>query len=418
MATTTFLGAAEAVAQVATASIDSVDGTPANNTFTVTIGGVAISQVGDTDVATTAAALVVLLEASTHPYFAAITWTNPSAGNITGTADTAGVPFTAALTETGAGSGSVTDFSDDTACTGPNFWDDADNWSEGSVPGASDDVHLKDSAINICWALDQNSVTVGSITIHDTYTGRLGLNSTVFATSADGTSTSATQKAEYRDCYLKINPTTLFIGVSQGVGSAAGSGRILIDTHTNAANITVYDTANVAAEAGKAAVRLRTNSASAKLHVKDAPGGVFLGTREDTEDAATIGDVTVSPAATSRVILGVDSTCTTWRQSGGRNRIQASVTTATATGGELVAEGAVAVTTMNVDGAEMLWNSTSTVTTLNLDGGLADFTGNAAAKTITAVNHEGGTFKADAGYITVTNYNEPQDAPYSLTVAA
>ena len=69
-----FLGTATAVAQVHTGSIDSLDATPANNTFTVTIGGVAISQVGVTDVATTAAALVVLLNASTHPYFAAKSW--------------------------------------------------------------------------------------------------------------------------------------------------------------------------------------------------------------------------------------------------------------------------------------------------------------------------------------------------------
>ena len=104
MTTLYWLGTADAVVQIGTASIDSVDATPANNLFIVTIGGVAISTLGDTNVATTAAALVVLLEASTHPYFTAITWTNPSAGNIVATADTAGIPFIAALTETGVGS--------------------------------------------------------------------------------------------------------------------------------------------------------------------------------------------------------------------------------------------------------------------------------------------------------------------------
>jgi len=79
MATIRWISGTIAVAQLETGSIDSVDATPANNTFTVTIGGVAISQVGDTDVATTAAALVVLLNASTQAYFAAITWANPSA---------------------------------------------------------------------------------------------------------------------------------------------------------------------------------------------------------------------------------------------------------------------------------------------------------------------------------------------------
>src|SRR3990167_1389847 len=58
-----------------------VQATPGNNTFTVTIGGVVISVVGDTDVATTATALRAALNASTHPYFAAITWSG-TAGDI------------------------------------------------------------------------------------------------------------------------------------------------------------------------------------------------------------------------------------------------------------------------------------------------------------------------------------------------
>jgi hypothetical protein len=421
MATSYWKGTATAVAQISTGSIDTVDGTPANNTFTVTIGGVAISQVGDTDVATTAAALVVLLQASTHPYFAAVTWTNPSAGNITGTADTAGVPFVAALTETGAGTGTVTDFSDDTACTGPNFWDDGDNWSEGSAPGASDVVHVADSSINIMWGLSNAGVTVGSITIHDTYTGLLGLDWKKFATSADGATTDATAQ-EYRQTHLLINPTRLVIGQGEGVGNPAGSGRLQIDCNTDAPQIEVIKTANVSNENGRAAVRLLTNSGTAKLYVRGATGGVSLAA-DRPDETSTIGDIGVTPSgeqSTLRLTSGAGVTLTTHTQYGGSVRIRGAVTTINMHGGDLTTEGVFLTTTVTQSAG--VWRAnhsnggSACVTTLNLDGGTADAHGSSVARTWTTVNHEGGTLAADPGALTVTTYNEPQDGPYSVSV--
>jgi len=201
MAKNEWEGRADAVAQIATGSIDTVDGTPANNTFVVTIGGITVSEVGDTDVATTAAAFVVTLNASTHPYFAAITWANPSAGTITGTADTAGVPFIAALTVTGGGTGTVTDFAGTTVSSGPNDWSTAINWSLGTVPVNGDDVFLRKSDVNISWGIDQNAVTLDSLIIEKTYTGKIGLRRTEFATTSDAETHSTTENP----VYLEIN---------------------------------------------------------------------------------------------------------------------------------------------------------------------------------------------------------------------
>jgi len=417
MATTNWLGVADAVAQISTGSIDSVDGTPANNTYTVTIGGVAISQVGDTDVATTAAALVVLLEASTHPYFAAVTWTNPSAGNITGTADTAGVPFTAVLTETGAGTGAVTDFSDDTACTGPNFWDDAENWSEGSAPGAGDDVVIADSSVNIAWGLDQSAVTVASITIMDTYTGKIGLNYSAFATSADA-ATVDTSKTDYRDSHLKIIPTLLDIGEGHGLGTGTGSGRINIDCHTDAVVATVHKTANVASETGRSAVSIKLNSGTAKLHVVSATGGVFVGSRSDSPiTKTTVGNIHVSAQSTSRVTVEDGTTLTTYRQDGGNCRLQCGATTVTVNGGQLTVQGDSAITTLNVHGGNVLHNGSGNISTVNLIGGLLDMTGVGAARTISTLAFSAGSFRADNDYITISAYTQPADGPYTLSVA-
>ncbi|MCP5017114.1 MAG: hypothetical protein GY938_17860, partial [Ketobacter sp.] len=253
MATKFWLGIADTVAQVHTASIDSVDGTPADNTFTVTIGGVAISAVGDTDVATTATALRASLNASTHPYFTGITWSG-TAGDIIGTSDTAGIPFVAALTETGVGSGAVTDFAVTTASSGPNDWGAGDNWSDGSIPGNGDTVIFRENSVNVCWGLDQNAVTINDLFIEKSYTGKIGLDRSVLVTSADG-ETTVTTKPEYRDHYLKIDYDVLEIGKHVGAGNPTGSGRIKIDNqYTGVSTSTIFGTASVSTETTLAAV--------------------------------------------------------------------------------------------------------------------------------------------------------------------
>jgi hypothetical protein len=420
MATSYWLGTADAVAQAASGSIDTVDGTPGNNTFTVTIGGHAVSTAGDTDVATTAAALVTALNNSTDPYFAAVTWANPSAGNITATADTAGVPFVAALTVSGGGTGTVTDFSDTTASAGPNHWDTAANWSEGSAPGAGDNVIIADNAVNIMWGLDQNAVTVASIRVDKTYTGKIGHDWKTFATSADGETTDATE-VEYRQKYLKIRPTLLTIGEATGVGAPAGSTRLMIDCSNDATDIEIHDTAKTSAETGRTAVRLLTASATADLYVHHAPGGVSLAA-DVPDETSTIGTVNVyDQSAATRTVVGSGTTITTYTQLGGTNVLRAGVTTLNVRGGVLRTEGVFATTTINQTAGTLVAShsngGSACCTTCNLDGGIIDFAQSGRARTVTTMNHEGGQIVADPGVLTVTTYNEPQDGPYILQVA-
>jgi len=423
MANTYWLGTATAVAQVATASIDSVDGTPADNTFTVTIGGVTVSAVGDTDVATTAANLLTSLNAETHPYFAAITWTNPSAGNITGTADTAGVPFVAALTETGAGTGAVTDFSDDTASSGPNDWSTAANWSEGSVPGASDDVVIADSSINISWGLAQGTIALTSLTVKKTYTGKIGLDYRRFATSSDA-DTYNESAIEYRETHLTIESTTVDLGEHNGQGNPTGSGRICLDLDSGTAStVTVHSTANNPSETGRGAVRLLVANASTDIIVRSAPGGVTIA-GETPGETATVRKISVTDASTgSKVVVAPGTTLTTWYQRGGTNAIRAAatITTITVDGGVLTLEGSYIVTTANVNDGTVIDNhisGTNAIATLNLDGGTVDTSNSGRAQTYATVNISGtGTLKANADDLTITTLAEPSSGKYSLTAA-
>ena len=422
MATTYFLGTATAVAQVGTGSIDSLDGTPANNTFTVTIGGVAISQVGVTDVGTTAAALVVLLNASTHPYFAAITWANPSAGTITATADTAGVPFVAALTETGAGSGAVTDFAATTASAGPNDWSTATNWSGGAVPVATNDVILANSAVNLCWGFSQSAVNVASLTCEKTYTGRLGLDYSKFATSANGATTSTTVVPEYRATVLELDIDALDIRRHRGPGSPAGSGRLLFNLGTNACTVTIEDTASKSVDGIQPAVQITANSASTAVHIQSAPGGVGIGT-EKPGLTTTVGTVSVTaPNTISNVTVGDGTTVTTYEQTGGDNVLQAAatVTAVNVHGGNLLIDGAFLITTLTILAGKCWPNNVpsagSAITTLHLTGGTVDGTTSSKARTWGIVNlgTDNAVMMADDNVVTITTLNEP-DGPYHLS---
>ncbi len=407
MATVSWTGGAVAVAQVSTASIDSVDATPANNTFTVTIGGVAISQAGDTDVATTAAALVALLNASTHVYFSGITWTNPTAGDITGTADTAGVPFTAALTETGAGTGAVTDFSDDTLCTGPNFADDGDNWSSGAVPGNSDTVIFRDNAINICWGLEGISATGLDVDIEKTHTGRIGLRHSEFATTADGVTTDSSAD-EYRPTYLQLDMTTLDIGQHVGPGSPAGSQRIKIDNdRASGSTTTIHDTGSTSAETGKPAIRLLMAHASADVFVDGGSGGIGIAIDEPGE-TSTIGDLSVA-GASSKVYLGSGVTVTSISQTAGDVNAQAAntPTSINVDGGIMRLSGTFGVTTVTIDSGNLFPNATGTIAALNQNGGTVNTTESSATRTITTYTLEGGTLIADMDSLSITTFNEP-----------
>lgn len=105
------------MAQVA--SIDSLDATPSDNTFTVTVGGGSEGVSGDISPAYTAGVLVAALNASSDTDISAITWSADELGNIYGQADMPGIAISATLSVSGIGSGSVTDFdTDPTKCFG------------------------------------------------------------------------------------------------------------------------------------------------------------------------------------------------------------------------------------------------------------------------------------------------------------
>lgn len=418
MSTKYWLGQADPVVQVATVQITADD---AATTYTLTIGGVAVSAPGSgIDVDTTALFLQVFLDAQTHPYFAAITWT-VSTDTVTGTADVAGAPFIAVSSVSG-GTGTMGAVTVTTAATGPNHWDEADNWSDGVVPVNADVVYFENSSVNVCWGVDQAAVDLASLIIQQTYTGKIGLDRTVFATSSDGDDTDAT-KSEYRDHYLDIGWDVCDVGFHAGPGSPAGSQRLKLNNDkAGASTTTIHNTSFAASETGQTAVRLLAAHASADVLVRLAPGGVGIAVDEPAE-TSTVGTVSISDnSSSSRVVVSSGVTLSAFEQQGGNNLLDAAagITSVACLDGILAIEGDFTITTLSVEGGvvndQHVKSSGNAVTTANLFGGTLDLTGSRQARTLATVAlSKGATLKADSDVITITTLTEP-DGPYTLAV--
>ena len=411
MATRQWLGIAPAVAQVTTVQVTGYD---AATTYAIEVNGIAIASVpGTTNADDTASALQAAWEASDSPYAEGITATvSTDTVTLTGTA---GLPFTVTASDTG-GSGTIGSPSTTTAATGPNFWDNAANWSGGAVPIDADDVVIRDSAVPIAWGLDQSAIELGTLRIEASYTGTIGLLKSAVATSADAQTTDASA-IEYREDYLIIGYTTCRIGDKAGPGLADGAGRIKINNDENAASEThIIQTAAQGTDLNLPAIRLLLANSSANVFVRSAQGGVGIAV-EAASETATVGAVTIADTTeVSQVFTGPGTTVTTWRQTGGQNVLEAAadVTTVEIEGGQLRIDGAFKVGTLQCNGGRCVANnadgSNVCATTATVNGGRLDLLGSAEARTIGTLNPNGGEIALNPDVITLSAINEPDGA--------
>jgi hypothetical protein len=336
MATVYWFGTAIAVGQQVTLTIG---GTLSGQTFSVAMNGQVLASVtAGASVGDTANSLRTALEGSASPYRTAIGLSvdltaTPGVLVLNGLA---GMPWT--VTAAVTGSGATIGLEVTRAATGPNFWSEPLNWSGGQVPAAGDDVVFRDSSVPVSWGLDQSAVQLGSLRIDQSYTGRIGLASRGFATSADGQTVNLAIQ-EYRATYLRVGFDELRIGENQGPGSLQGSRRIKIDcTDTSGApRVEIFATSSTSAEQGLPAVRLLFDNADAELFVRGAPAGVGVAVDLPTE-TSVIGRIAIT--GNSRMFVGDGVTVTTFEQDAGTSLLAAAATVqdVTAWGGTLVTE--------------------------------------------------------------------------------
>lgn len=234
-----WLGGAVARKQVSTITIANTWAT--NDTLTVTVGNKTITlTVGSTATVTQIATELVKLinaagvsSASLSTGYSAdyaggelvemqdVTATS-DAGVVTLTADTAGVPFVFTSGETTAGDGTAT-YAVATAATGPNHFDNPDNWEGGSLPGDNSSIIFDYGAVDCKYGLTymrDNTFGVEFIRTTD-YSGTIGLPLN-----------NPAGYPEYRQRFLQLedNSQSNTIYFRKGAASASNIGPTYLDT--------------------------------------------------------------------------------------------------------------------------------------------------------------------------------------------
>lgn len=312
--------------------------------YSATMNGKVVSYtalLADTN-ATIASALYSLLSStgSVPPEFSEASYVDDGAGTITMTANTAGIPLTITTSATGTGTFVTTTT---TTATGPNFWNNAGNWSNGAVPVTGDSVYLRASAIDILYGIDQNAVTLALWDVDSTYTGKIGLPDF-----------NANGYVEYRDTFVKISATTAYCGR----GAGTGPGRFRWNAGANQTTFKIYGT-GTPDDGVPAAIDFVGTHASNAITVQR--GTVAFGLKPTI--ACTVLTLGIgskdNPNSDATVFCGYNVTLGTLNQNGGTVEVWNGLTTANVTTGTLTASGG-AFTTINNDSGTVNYDTSGT----------------------------------------------------------
>lgn len=380
MALKRWIGAADAVAQISTITFSTY---ASAQTYTVTINGKDISFTSVTGTNSEIwAGLQAAWENSSIPEIVEAVAT--VASGLVLTSRTPGQPFTVGASAT-TGTATVTPTQ---AATGPNFFNNADNWEGGVAPVATDDILFSESNVDCLYALDPG-FALASVTIDQSYTGKIGL-----------ARLSSSGYQEYRLRYLTLSATSV---ITIGAGSGQGSNRILIDADSNAVTLNVYSSGQD--EGNERAVQVINPAAGSVLAVyggRVALGGSGGGTGLSVigREGATPPSVTVAEGLSVGVVL-VSGNNTSLELYGTAASIDASTSAQVH-----VMDDAVCPIVKTASGASVFWNSTADITTklYVYPQGIASFARRNVARTVVACElHAGGTLMDPFGTIAWPN---------------
>lgn len=383
------------VADIWTCSITAYD---AATTYALTVNNKSVSKIAAGSANATAAALVAAWNAASYGEMREATATNPGApsANITLTMDTPGVPLIFTLTATG-GTGTVSALTNTQVATGLNWWNNAANWTTGSIPTNGDTAWVDGtSSIPILYGLAQSGVTLAALNVAAAFTttggqsfGQIGL---------PDTNSNGTPYQEYRPLYLSIGATVQSIGYGPGQGSSL----IRINNGSVQTALTIWNsqtqqTNNTNLEA----VQWKgTHASNVVKIVKGSLGIAAYGGDLATILTLTVGYVT-SPTSDSAVRGGAGLTLGTMNMSGGTVQLNAGLTTVAKDGGALtINSGSVTTWTDQDSGAagtgSSTYNGAGTIGTLTLSGATTfSLAEDPNTVTISAMNMYAGSALAD-----------------------
>lgn len=371
-------------------------GSPTGGTFTLTYSGQTTSGVAYN---ASAATLQSALEALSNIGSGEALVTGPAGGawlvEFAGTLAATNVDKMtgSGASLTGASSQTFTASSITTA-TGPNNFNDANNWynpaspTSAAMPGSGDTIIFRDNAIDCLYGLDAlTGVTVASLVIDASFLGRLGL------ARHNG------EYYEYRQRRLALGATAVKIGS----GSGGGSSRVKLDLEAVASTVTVLATG--VSEDDTEPLTITGTHASNIIRIQT--GRVGIGTEEaaDAPVVATLVMTYDTDIANDAIVRVKGATLTTIQKNGGQLLLESGCTTLTQRAGTLRVDATGTITTLNVDGGTAELISSGTVTNaLVYTGAELSLTGNLPGCTITNLTLFGGaTFRDPFEKATLSN---------------
>ena len=190
--------------------------------YGITLGGIQATYTASvgTDTTSTIASAVAAACAVAKSVYSELAISVAGAVITFQTAD--GAPFTLALVN-----GSHQTLTNTQTGTGPNFVDDADNWSGQTVPQAADTVIFENTDVDCLYALETHAAdTFAELRVEQSFTGKLGLPTR-----------NPNGFEEYRETYFECGATLCKIGR----GGGSGSPRVKIDLQAVQSTVTVFD---------------------------------------------------------------------------------------------------------------------------------------------------------------------------------
>lgn len=312
--------------------------------------------------------------------FTAFTWAAGTTTTFTATAVTAGVDSAIAVSRVTASTGTFA-IATTVAATGPNFWDNVNNWDTGSVPAAGDTANVNLSLGSVLYALDQNTVTLAALNIYTSSPTQntLGLPPV-----------NAAGYTEYMDQYLKIGATACKID--------ADVGRIKINFGSVATSTEVRRT-GTSPDQPTPAVLLKGTSTS---NVLDVVSG-SVGAAYYDGDSFAAATITVGSAGT--LVLGSGVSTATTITSLGTLVSNGVFTTLYVVGGQAAVNGSPGATTIDVSGGTLTCAFSGTAAAVLVGPGTLDATQDISARTFTDTTIRQGGQILDLPQATITYTN-------------
>ncbi len=352
----------------------------AADTLTVTINGKSVTFTCTTTTAASAdTGILAALAASTIPEFAAFTWTALTSTTFAATAVTAGVDSSIAVSRVTSGSGTFA-IATTTTATGPNFWNDVNNWDGAAVPITGDTANVNLSLGSVLYGLDQNGVTLASLNIYTTSQTSNTLGLPVI---------NAAGYTEYFDQYLKISATAWVID--------ANSPRVKVDFGSVAMSGEVRQSGS-APDAPTPAVLLKGTNTS---NVLDCNGTVGFAYYYGEAGAAA----TITNGPNGNLTLGAGVTTATTVTNLGALVTNGVFTTLYQSGGIATVNGAPSATTIDVSGGVLQCKLSGTVTNVLVGPGTLDATQDVTARVFTNCTIRPGGVINDLSRQTITRTN-------------